>query len=131
MLADADFFIALYKKDDSNHKRALAVLEKIQERGLDLALSVFVYGEITTVLSMRVSQSVARHFMNDTERAEITIIHPSERLFEESKKIFRSQRSKNVSFVDAANIALFRLGNFQAIVSFDTHYRKNGLLLFN
>ena len=131
LLADSDFFIALYKRDDTNHKRALKLLEKIDEEGMGLALSVLAYSEIATVLTQRVGQIVARNFMKDAENSGVRIIQTSIPLFEKAREIFRAQRSKNVSFTDASNIALVHMEGFDSIVSFDADYRKNGVQLFH
>lgn len=130
LLADSDFCIALYNLNDTNHKKALRLLEKIRKKEQGLLISVLVYSKVVTVLSQRVSRVTARHFMEDTEIAGVRIAQSTEQLFEKSKEIFKNQRSKNVSFTDAVNIALARLKNFSSIVSFDRDYIKNGLPFF-
>lgn len=129
LLVDSDFFIALYSSSDTNHQGALLLLEKIRKKEAGLLISVLVYSEIVTVLSQRVSQATARHFMEDSEMAGLHIAQTTEELFEKSKAIFKNQRSKNVSFTDASNIALARIKGFSSIVSFDRDYSKNGLPL--
>lgn len=129
-LADSDFFIALYKSNDTNHKRAVDLLEKIKERNVGIAITSFVYAEIVTVLSIRVSKITARHFMDDVESTGVRVIHTVDEVFERSKEVFRSQRSKNISFTDVTNIAFARAEGFDSIISFDKHYSKNNLPLF-
>jgi predicted nucleic acid-binding protein len=127
-LVDSDFLIALYSADDRNHTRALHILEDISQwEDLELSLSLFVYSETVTVLSQRVSQKTAHFFMNDLEKQGATIIDDVERIFTEAQDIFRTQRSKNVSFVDATNIAFMRSGRCDLLLSFDRDYRKNGI----
>ena len=130
LLADSDFFIALYKSDDANHEAALGMLEKIGEQGANLALSVFAYSEIATVLSQRVGKNTARDFMKDAAISGVRILYMTDFLFEKAKETFLRQRSKNVSFTDAGNIVLAAAYGFDAIVSFDSDYKKNGLRLF-
>ncbi|HEX9721890.1 MAG TPA: PIN domain-containing protein [Candidatus Paceibacterota bacterium] len=129
LLADSDFFIALYKRDDTNHEMAVRLLETIGEKNMSIILSVFAYSEITTVLQ-RIGKATARNFMEDVETSGVRIVLATETLFEKAKHIFRQQRSKNVSFTDAANIALANMQGFDTIVSFDNDYKKNGLRLF-
>jgi len=130
LLADSDFFIALYKRDDANHEMAVRLLETIGEKNMSIILSVFAYSEITTVLSQRIGKATARNFMEDVETSGVRIVLATESLLEKAKHIFRQQRSKNVSFTDAANIALANMQGFDTIVSFDNDYKKNGLRLF-
>lgn len=128
---DSDFFIALYSEHDTNHGRALAILDRISQLEKSvLSLSLFVYSETATVLCMRVSKKTAEHFMDDVEEGEAVIITDMGNAFREAQKIFRAQRSKNVSFVDATNIALMRSGRFDELLSFDRDYIKNGISLY-
>lgn len=130
LLTDSDFLIALYKKNDTNNRRALKILEKVAKEGFQLTFSVFVYAEVATVLSMRVSKKTAQLFMDDIEEVNFDIIQNTEELFQRGREIFRTQHSKNVSFTDATNVAWAKLKGYDAIVSFDRHYPKNGLKLF-
>lgn len=130
-LADSDFFIALYSEDDTNHKRALTTLQRIaQFEEPCISLSVFVYSEITTVLSQRVSKKTASDFMSDIEDGGALIITDIGEAFRDAREIFQQQRSKNVSFVDATNVALMRSGRFDELLSFDHDYIKNGISLY-
>jgi predicted nucleic acid-binding protein len=127
ILADSDFFIALYKKDDSNHKKAVSLLKTLP--GVELLMSVFVYSEVATVLSQRVSQKTAHYFMDDIRTHGAEVIQSDSMLFEHAKQIFRGQISKNVSFTDVVNMALAQAQGIKEIVSFDTDYKRSGLAL--
>ena len=130
-LADSDFLIALYSKDDANHARALSLLEKISELpSIRFCISVLVYSEVVTVLSQRVAQKTAHFFMEDIELHGITFLYVAEESFRIAQDVFRKQRSKNTSFVDAVNIALMLIHNFTSLLSFDRDYMKNGISLF-
>ena len=131
VLADSDFFIALYKQNDTNHERALRILEKIGKEGTNVVLSILAYSEIATVLSQRAGKTTAHNFMKDAESSGVRILYLNESLFEKTKNTFQGQRSKNVSFTDASNIAIAAAYDFEFIVSFDRDYRKNGLKLFS
>lgn len=130
LLADSDFFIALYKRDDANHERAIELLEKIQQEGQSLALSVLAYSEITTVLSQRVGKKVAHDFIQDRTDSGVRLIHTTAPLVSRANRIFSGQRSKNLSFTDAFNIALVFANSLSSIVSFDSDYPKNNVVLF-
>lgn len=129
-LADSDFFIALYRLDDTNHKHAIGLLSRIEKEHASLALSILAYSETATVLSQRVGQAVVRDFISDIEQAGVRIIHTTELILKKTKEVFRDQRSKNVSFTDAGNIALMRMEGFDGLISFDSDYRKNGVKIF-
>lgn len=130
-LSDSDFFIALYSEHDTNHARSLNALEYISRfKEAVLSLSLFVYGETATVLAQRVSKKTASHFMDDLEEGRAIVITDIGAAFREAQEIFRKQKSKNVSFVDATNIALMRSGQFNGLLSFDSDYIKNGISLY-
>jgi|GEM_PF-3174847 len=132
VLVDSDFLIALYSEHDTNHRKAHRLLEILsQNETATLSLSIFVYSETLTVLAQRVSQKTAHFFMDDIREQGIEIIMDIHEVFEEAENIFRSQRSKNVSFVDAVNIALMRNNHFDALLSFDHDYRKNRIKLYS
>lgn len=130
-LVDSDFFIALYSEHDTNHVRALSLLERISQLEKPaLSLSLFVYSETATVLAQHVSKKTAEHFMDDLEEGGAVIITDMWDAFRAAQEIFRIQRSKNVSFVDAVNIALMRSASFVGLLSFDRDYAKNGIQLY-
>ncbi|MBI4253209.1 type II toxin-antitoxin system VapC family toxin [Candidatus Uhrbacteria bacterium] len=131
-LADADFLIALYSKNDTNHAKALKLLERVADFFRPrIVISMLVYGEVVTILSQRVAQKTAHHFMDDSEQQGITVMAITQEIFRFAQDIFRRQRSKNVSFVDATNIALMQNKSFMGLLSFDRDYLKNGIRLFN
>lgn len=130
-LVDSDFLIALYNERDSNHRRALTLIEHLASIGdVRLYFSVFVYGETTTILAQRVSQKTAHYFMNDIQKHGFSVITSVDDIFLEAQNIFRKQQSKNVSFVDATNIAIMRGSAFAGLLSFDSGYTKNGIQLY-
>lgn len=130
-LVDSDFLIALYNERDSNHRRALTLIEHLASIGdAQLYFSVFVYGETTTILAQRVSQKTAHYFMDDIQKHGLSVITNVADIFLEAQNIFRKQQSKNVSFVDATNIALMRGTAFAGLLSFDQDYAKNGIRPF-
>lgn len=130
LVADSDFLIALYKQDDANHQRALKLAEKIVRQKESLVLSVFVYAETATMLTQKVSPKTGAHFIRDIESQRLPVLQSNRPWFERAKNIFSRQSSKNVSFVDATNIALVGLIGSSSIVSFDKDYQKNGVPLF-
>ncbi len=129
LIADSDFFIALYRTGDMNWEAAQHILASLSAN-TQLSLLVFVFGEVVTVLSQRVSRQTARHFIDDIEEKNATVVQTDTILFEEAKSVYRAQTSKNVSFTDCANIAYARIMGIEEIISFDEHYPKNGLALY-
>jgi len=130
LLTDTDFLIALYKKDDTNHKKSIFLLEEVGRQQWKLIVSIFSYAETVTILSQRISHRVAVNFIEDIDKAGINIIHSDEVVFKKAKDLFRKQLSKNVSFVDVLNMAFCKLSGYSQILSFDIDYKKNNIKRF-
>lgn len=127
LLADSDFFIALYKEGDSNYEQAREFLEKVKLRDKSLIISEFSYSEVVTVLAQNTTHRNAINFMEDLDKSNVEIVAINKTIFESAKKLFKSQNSKNVSFVDVINIAICGFYNLSKILSFDEDYKKNDL----
>lgn len=129
IFVDADAFVALTKKDDSNHKKAKEIFEQLFNIPVTFTTSNYVFSEVATVLSQRVDHHTAVAFIHSM-KAEGTIFQIeriSEELEESAIEIFMKQKSKNVSFVDCTNIAVIRAKHMDGIFSFDDAYKKNGV----
>lgn len=128
IFVDADAFIALTKQDDSSHKRAKQIFEKLQDAPVIFVTSNLVFIEVVTVLSQRINHETAVTFINNmkSEDSIFQIERINEDTEEKAIQIFIEQKSKNVSFVDCANIAIVRYKDMDGIFSFDSIYKKNG-----
>lgn len=126
---DSDAFIALAKEDDTNHQKAVALLEKFTKDQVNFITSNYVFSETITVLSIRISHQAALDFIARIKSPEnpFPIKRVDEELEDKAIEVFKNQTSKNTSFVDCANIAICKELNTDAIFSFDDIYRKNGL----
>lgn len=128
IFVDSDAFIAFTKEDDSNHKRAQNIFEKLQDTQITFVTSNFVFAEVATVLSQRVSHKAAVIFIDNMKSSDniFQIERVNEDTEEAATQIFIKQTSKNVSFVDCINIALMKEKHMDGIFSFDSIYKKNG-----
>ncbi len=126
LLIDADFFIALVKEDDANHRVALTKTNELQ----DAALFVTPFGipETATVLSYKVSHTAAKNFLKAARAKNFFELSLSQSIVDEADEVFLSQKSKGISWIDCCNVAVARIHGIDAILSFDKFYRKFGLL---
>ena len=125
LLVDADFLIALAKKDDANHRVALTEADEL--RDAVLFITSFTIPEAATVLSYKVSQSAARNFLKAVREKNFFELPLERRIIAEADSIFLSQNKKGVSWIDCYNVAVARIHALDAILSFDKFYRKFGL----
>lgn len=130
VLIDADAFVALIKKNDSNHQRAEKISDFLTKKGSSLYTTNFVFSETIIVLSQRIDHQTAINFIDDFKNSrEVNLIRVDEEIEEAAIKIFKNQTSKNVSFGDCLNMAVLKRYKWDTIFSFDKVYKKNGFKL--
>lgn len=128
---DSDAFIALIKEDDSNHQKAKKIFEQLENLPINFITSNYVFSEVLTVLSQRVSHKIAVTFIQNmvSDDSVFQIERINEEVERRAIQVFINQSSKNISFVDCTNIALIKTKGWESIFSFDEGYIKNGLRL--
>ena len=124
---DADAFVGLYVADDVHHKEAARIAEFLHGTHAEIATSFFVLGEASTVISQKAGVAYAVEFLNSIEFEEMMVFDLNYEVFMKAKEIFARQISKNFRFSDAVNIALILEHEFDAVFSFDNHYKQNGI----
>ena len=126
---DSDVFVAFIKKDDSLHVPVRRVFQRLQEKQTVFCTSNYVFAEVVTVLSQRVSHELAVKFIEALHAPDADIEVQWVDIETEARAIgiFRRQTSKNVSFVDCVNMAIVQIHGIDAIFSFDAVYKKNNL----
>ncbi|AKM79640.1 MAG: hypothetical protein UX85_C0001G0200 [Candidatus Beckwithbacteria bacterium GW2011_GWB1_47_15] len=131
VLVDADALVALAKTNDSNHKRAIRLSEKLQKAGVSFYFSPFTVAEATTVLSYKTSQPDAKKFLKQIRSLQIPVLELPEKFSSLADEWFLKQKQKGTSYFDCYNMALLDRYKKQlvAIFSFDVIYKKNGFTL--
>ncbi len=117
--------VALYKADDSTHKKARDITQKLHDNGDIFLVLNSVVQETATVISMKVGQSEAKMFYQKRHSVidqEIVLDKDLEIL---TWDIFMKQSKKGTSFIDCANLALMEKYKLDGILSFDKFYPKN------
>lgn len=129
ILVDSDAFVALAKKDDTNHKKAQRILKKLTKQAVAFTTSNYVFAETVTVISQRVSHQAALSFIKALRSPHSLFVTRwiTDQIEELAIEIFKNQTSKNVSFVDCTNIVLAKRYDLAAIFSFDSIYKKNNI----
>ncbi|MCC6220372.1 MAG: PIN domain-containing protein [Deltaproteobacteria bacterium] len=125
VLVDADALVALAKSDDSNHKKALNILKRVNNPSF--YISPYAIPEAVTVLSYHVSQSAAKTFLAKIREKKIRQLPLTTELERETDKIFERQNRKGISWFDCFNVALMTTCDLDCIFSFDKFYNKAGL----
>ena len=124
---DASFFIALFSKKDTKHKRALELFREIKDNRIIMHTSWFVISEAMTVLLYQYSYSEALTFNQSIDLYKI--YHSTESQHHQALALFNLfGKDRKISFVDALSRVLIsgELKNMPAL-SFDRDFRALGL----
>lgn len=125
LLVDADAFVAIVIRKDSNYQKAKLSWGKISKQNLQLMVSDPAFGEAVTVISQKESLKVAIKFAEETLSSSIEIIEVDSSLRRQALDIFKKQTSKNSRFTDCINMAIMKQKGLDTIFSFDEQYKKN------
>lgn len=117
IILDSNVWIALLHKNDSQHQKALQVLDGINNK--NLVLPDFIFSEVLTVLKLKASIPHCHAFVKLIQKIELSVEHLSENYFIEANQYFFSNKC---SFVDCYLCAL-RKANYK-IITFDEELKK-------
>lgn len=124
---DASFFVALFSKKDTRHKRALQLFKEIKENRIVLHTSWFVISEAMTVLLYQYGYLEALTFNQSIDLYRI--YHSTESQHYQAIALFNLfGKDRKISFVDALSRVLIsgELKNMPAL-SFDKDFKALGL----
>jgi len=130
ILMDADGFVAIVKGDDTNHRGALDIVNRLEKRGVLFLITPFTIPESATVLSYKVSHEVAREFLREVrtlELEEFGILEFNEQIKQRADEVFVREQKKGTSYFDCVNIACMEHYHLDAIFSFDKVYHTHNL----
>lgn len=129
ILLDADVLVALAKVDDTNHKKAIQLSNTLQQKGTTFFVSPFTIAEAATVLSHKISQEAAKKFLKQIRGLNLSLLELPQKEQHLADEWFLKQTKKGTSYFDCYNMALMERykKQLEAIFSFDSIYKKNGL----
>ncbi|KKS79211.1 MAG: hypothetical protein UV54_C0039G0010 [Candidatus Beckwithbacteria bacterium GW2011_GWA2_43_10] len=128
ILIDADAFVALVKENDSNHKKAVSTLQKIEN---DLIFTTpFTIPETVTVISHKMTQREAKEFLISIRNKNFTEAVLNTETVNNTDKIFLAQKVNGTSWVDCLNVAVIKIAKLNGIFSFDKFYKRLGVRTF-
>lgn len=127
VFVDSNVFIGVLNKDDALHEKALAVWESLRNSGHQLVVSNFIISEVITVVSQRMDKTTALKFAAGIyfgEQREVEVVRLDKMLELKALEHLKRMPSKNISFVDASNLAILEVYRIKNIASFDKVFQK-------
>ena len=128
LFVDADAFVAIQNEKDANHINASMISKKVFSLKPQLVTSDPAFGEAITVISQKANHIKAVNFAEGVLASSVEIIEVDPALRKEGLEIFKKQTSKNARFTDCINMAILKREGLKEIFSFDSDYKKNGIL---
>lgn len=129
ILLDSSFLVAFHNSRDVHHAAAVEVMERIvsNEWGNPVLLE-YVFLEVVTVLLSRRGLNKAVEIGAVLLDAREVRFVPCSEIFLDSWRTFLTQRSRRLSFTDAALAAVGKQRGIESIATFDQgFYDVNGL----
>ena len=127
VFCDAGFFIALFSKKDTKHKRALELFKEIKENRIAIHTSWFTVSETMTVLRYQYGYTEALSFNQSIDLYKVH--HSTESQHHQAIAVFNLfGKDRKISFVDALTRVLI-LGELKKMpaLSFDNDFKTLGL----
>ena len=128
IFVDTNVFYALRDKNDSTHKKAVKILDEIQEKNISLFTSSYVIGETLTLISLRLGKRQAIEFVEQVEVLAEEIFITRENHMS-TINLFLKQKSKNISFIDCSSVVVMKENGIKYAFTFDKHFEKLGVKL--
>jgi predicted nucleic acid-binding protein len=127
VFCDAGFFIALFSKKDTKHKRALELFKEIKEHRIAIHTSWFDVSETMTVLRYRYGYTEALSFNQSIDLFKIHHSNPSQH--HQAIAVFNQfGKDRKISFVDAlTRVLIIEEPNSMPALSFDNDFKAMGL----
>lgn len=126
IFVDTDVLVALNRASDSHHQRAVKILENLSKTRTVSYTSTNVLLETLTIISQRIGKKKAVQLLDELRGSRYNVIHPSEKIVSNAEEIFRSTKSKNISYSDCLSFAIMRNTGINHVFSFDIHFKKQG-----
>ena len=126
VFCDASFFIALFSKKDSNHKRAIKLFQEIKKNHTDVYTSWLIISEALTLLLYRYGYTEAQVFGQSIHLYQI--LNCQESHYYQAIALFNLySQDRKISFVDALSHVLITEQKNMPAISFDRDFRTLGL----
>lgn len=125
VFVDTSAFVALIDRDDSNHRRAAKVFEKLRRNDDSLVCSNYILVETSALLQHRLGIETLRAFHQDLfPLLSVQWIDSDCHLAAMSSVLTAGRR--RLSLADCSSFELMRRAGISHVFTFDRHFKQQG-----
>jgi len=128
VLVDTDAFFAIIEDCDSNHEKALKIIESLKPSATFTLLETTV-AEAATTLHRKSNKASSLKFLKYIKREGFSVFFTDSTLLSLAETYYLKQHSKKNTFFDCLVMAAAKTYKVDAIFSFDKGYKTNGFKL--
>lgn len=125
-LTDTSAIYALIDRDDTNHRKATAILRSSQRDGITPLITNFIVAESHALLLSRLGAGIARDWLTK-QIWPVEAVTPADK--KKAKEIIQRYADKEFSYTDATSFAVMARLGITAAFAFDVHCKQYGLKL--
>ena len=124
VFVDSSYYIALLNGDDELHEAAVQVTAALSSRFVTTA---WVLTEVADAFSRPIFRRLAVDFIRELQRdTRITIVPPTEELFERALDLFSQRPDKHWSLTDCVSFVVMQDHGLTEALSADQHFQQAG-----
>lgn len=129
---DTSGWVSLFVEKDKNHKKAVAILERLKSLNSSIYTSDYVIDETITTISSRGNhkQSVIAGEALFTSEI-IKIVYVSPKYIKTAWKFYQKYKDKKFSFTDVTSFVIIKELNINKAFAFDDDFAKAGVEIVN
>jgi len=119
IILDSNIWIALLNEEDSQHKQAVNLFDKIKQT---ILIHEYIIIEVCSILLIKAGKTISNSFLNtilDNRDIEILLSNPS--FFTAVVAEYKNSKQRNLSFVD---ISLLYMAQKHEVLTFDANLQK-------
>lgn len=125
-LTDTSAIYALIDRDDTNHRKATAILRASARQGITPLITNFIVAESRALLLSRLGAGIARDWLTKQIWPIEPVISADEK---KAKEIIQRYTDKEFSYTAATSFAVMERLGIPAAFAFDAHFKQYGLKL--
>jgi len=130
VFVDTGYLLALERRSDENHRRALGHWRSLRGRRLPrLVTTTYVFDEVVTYLNSRsLHASAVKTGRRLPGSPSVELISVGEEIFRAAFDLLEERPDKRYSLTDCVSFVLMRERGISVALAFDRHFEQEGLV---